>query len=168
MYKAAEQNKQTNLLYENVLALRSAMAEDIEGFKYLNNPLWSFYAKENIIEAFSKKLKFCPTMVNTLKLLAQNRQLDNLLPILNQFIADYQEKHQIAEIRVETAITLSPEQDKKLKEKLAKIFNKKIVINYQINPQILGGLVIQCGTLLIDSSVRNKLNRIEQLMKGTK
>ena len=39
---------------------------------------------------------------------------------------------------------------------------------YQIKPEILGGLVIECGTKLIDDSIKGKLERLELLMKGTK
>ena len=44
----------------------------------------------------------------------------------------------------------------------------KVVVKYQIKPEILGGLVIECGTKFIDDSVKGKLERFELLMKGTK
>ena len=65
-------------------------------------------------------------------------------------------------------VELSAEQDKKLKQKLNNLFKKDVIVNYHLNPQILGGLVIKCGTVLIDSSVKHQLDSLEQLMKGTK
>ena len=70
------------------------------------------------------------------------------------------------------AINLKPlikeTEDKKLKQKLSALFNKDVAVNYHLNPQILGGLIIRCGTVLIDSSVKHRLDSLEQLMKGTK
>ena len=107
-------------------------------------------------------------MGNFLKVLAQNHRLNLLEIILKQFISLYNDKHNIAEVDVTTVIELSSEQDKRLKSKLSDIFNKKIEINYIINPEIVGGLVIKYGTNLIDVSIKHKLDTLEKIMKGTK
>ena len=114
------------------------------------------------------KFDFSQSMLNTLKLMAQDGKLNILELILKQFILLYQEKHDIAEIEVTTVMPLSDEQEDLLKTKLANIFHKQIVLRYVINPQIIGGLMIKYGTNFIDNSVKHKLNALEQLMKGTK
>ena len=113
-------------------------------------------------------MNFSQPMINLLKILVENRRFCELEQILLQFKEVYNNKHNIAEINVETVVDLTEEQDKKLKQKLKDLFKKDIVVNYITNPQILGGLVIQCGTVLIDSSVKHQLDSLEQLMKGTK
>ena len=102
------------------------------------------------------------------KILVENRKIDELELILNQFKKIYNDKQNIAEVDVDTVVELSSQQDENLKQKLTSIFKKEIIINYHINPQILGGLIIRCGTVQIDSSVKHQLDSLEQLMKGTK
>ena len=74
----------------------------------------------------------------------------------------------MAEVEVTTVIPLTEKQENMLKSKLENIFNKQIILHYIINPQIIGGLVIKCGTNFIDNSIKHKLNALEQLMKGIK
>lgn len=42
----------------------------------------------------------------------------------------------------------------------------KIVVNYEIRPELLGGLVVKFNSNMIDDSLKGKLNRLELIMKG--
>ncbi|MDO4162250.1 MAG: ATP synthase F1 subunit delta [Pseudomonadota bacterium] len=153
---------------EDAENLRRLLNDGIKDFALLNNPIWSLDAKEKLADAVIDKMKLNRPLANLLKILIENRQIDSLELILLQFKEIYNARQNIAEVRVETVEKLTPAQDIKLKEKLSALFKKDIIIDYIINPQILGGLVIKCGTVLIDSSVMHQLDNLEQLMKGTK
>lgn len=168
LYEGAEQCHKLNETYNDVKALRNILAEGVKDFDLLNNPIWPLDVKEKLIDTVAEKMSFSKPLVNLLKILIENRRFDELEQILQQFKEVYYNKQNIAEVNVETVVDLTKEQDKKLKQKLKDLFKKDIVVNYITNPQILGGLVIQCGTVLIDSSVKHQLDSLEQLMKGTK
>jgi len=168
MYDGAKQVGQLDELYGNAETLCSVVSAQKEDFDKLNNPLWKYAQKEEILQEICNRSGFSQSMLNTLKLLAQNNNLNVLEQTLRQFISIYQEKHNIAEIEVTTVMPLSEAQESLLKTKLENIFHKQILLRYVINPQIIGGLVIRYGTSFIDNSVRHKLNALEQLMKGTK
>lgn len=168
LYKGAQEKQQTEELYAAVADSGAELVQGIEEFKYLNSPLLKQSEKEELLNTLGTKLHLCSSLVNLLKLLADNRKMDELPLILQHFKAICNEKNNIAEVEVETVEPLTAEQDSRLKEKLALLFKKNIMINYRITPQIIGGLKIKYGTFLIDSSVQHKLNCMEQLMKGTK
>lgn len=168
LYKGAQEARQTNELYAAVSDSGAALVQGIEEFKYLNSPLIKSAEKEELIDTLGHKLHLCSSLVNLLKLLADNRKMDELPLILQHFRSICNEKNNIAEVEVETVEPLTAEQNNRLKEKLSLLFNKNVMINYHIAPQIIGGLKIKYGTFLIDSSVQHKLNCMEQLMKGTK
>ena len=146
MYDGAEQAGDLNAIYANAQRL----------------------ANMSVAETLANKLQFCQSMLNTLKILAQTGKLNLLQMICGQFVELYQQRHNIAQVDVTTAVELAPAQDAKLKDKLKAIFKKEILINYIIDPQIMGGLIIKNGTNFIDNSIRHKLSALEQLMKGTK
>ncbi len=168
LYEGAEQCHKLDETYKDVKALRTILAEGVKDFDLLNNPIWPLDIKEKLIDTVAEKMGFSQPLVNLLKILLENHRFDELGLILLQFKEVYNNKQNIAEINVETVVDLTEEQDKKLKQKLKALFKKDIVVNYITNPQILGGLVIQCGTVLIDGSVKHQLDSLEQLMKGTK
>ncbi len=168
MYSGAEQDGELSAFHKNAKTLLNLINDGVEEFSIINNPIGEIKDKYIILDEVIKKLKFCNSMGNFLKVLAQNHRLNLLEIILKQFISLYNDKHNIAEVDVTTVIELSSEQDKRLKSKLSDIFNKKIEINYIINPEIVGGLVIKYGTNLIDVSIKHKLDTLEKIMKGTK
>lgn len=168
MYDGALQAKQEDLLYQNARDLAIIVNEKKADFAKLNTPLWKYEQKADILQTIAQKFKLSTSMLNTLKLLAQNGKLNILSEVLEQYILLYQNKNNIAEVEVTTVIPLSAQQENLLKQKLENIFHKTILLHYIINPQIIGGLVIRYGTNFIDNSIKHKLNALEQLMKGTK
>ena len=49
---------------------------------------------------------------------------------------------------------------------MEKILGKQVEIDYVLNPKILGGLRVQCGSKMFDNSLASKLNYLENVMKG--
>lgn len=168
MYEGAEKANQLDDMYNDANVLSEVIGEKKDEFAILNNPLWKYSQKEEVLQSICDKLKFSQSMLNALKLMAQNGKLNVLGQTLKQFILLYQDKHNIAEVEVTTVVPLNSNQENLLKTKLENIFHKQIILRYVINPQIIGGLMIKYGTNFIDNSVKHKLNALEQLMKGTK
>ena len=168
MYEGALKSGDLDTLYNDARRLKDIVDDTNSGIQMLNNPLWKFKQKAEIIDLIVQKCGFGSSMCNTLKLLAGNDDFAALAQTLEQFILLYQQKHNIAEIEVTTVIPLSAEQEKQLKAKLANIFQREIILRYVVNPQIIGGLIIKYGTNFIDNSVKHKLDALEQLMKGAK
>ena len=168
MYEGATLAQETEYMYADAQKLQDILQQDLALLRQIDNPLWSADAKDGIITAVAQKMNLCCSMLNSLKVLAENRKM-NLLPlVLQQFNLIYQEKNNIAEVQVITVMALSQQQEDLLKEKLAAVFNKKIILKYVIAPEIIGGLVLKYGTNLIDNSLKHKLNALEQMMKGNK
>ena len=168
LYEGAEKAGDIELAHKNISVLKSVIAENSDNFMKINNPLGKLNDKIQILEFLAQKLDLTTSMVNLLKILAQQGKLNLLAQVLQQFNLLYNNKHGIAEVEITTVTPLSEKQKILLKEKLAAIFNKQITLNYIINPQIIGGLVIRYGTNFIDNSIKHKLNALEQMMKGKK
>jgi F-type H+-transporting ATPase subunit delta len=52
----------------------------------------------------------------------------------------------------------------KIKEDLTKNFSSKIKLNYKYDPNLIGGLIVQVGSTMVDTSIKNKLQQIENRM----
>ena len=166
LYESAQEKGALQKVYGDVETLREIKLSSIKEAECFSNPMVDFEIKEKILETLETKLNLGEQVFNLLKILAQNGQFKILELVLNDFMKIYNQKHEVAEVEVETVKELSTAQDKLLKEKLSDLFEQKVKINYLINPKILGGLVIKNGTTLIDMSLKNQLKKIEQLMKG--
>ena len=65
---------------------------------------------------------------------------------------------------ISSAKELSESEINNIKDELSKNFSSKIKLNYNFDPDLIGGLVIQVGSTMIDTSIKNKLKQIENRM----
>lgn len=168
LFDSVETAAKLKTLYNDVCKLANLSEKDFSELVKLDNPLLPLDIKFEALSAVSDKLGLNQNLCNTLKLLAEHRELNVLKLVIEQFILLYHKKYNIAEVDVLTAVSLTKQQDSRLKEALVAIFQKDILINYIHAPQIIGGLIIKYGTHYIDNSIRHKLDLLEQVMKGKK
>lgn len=146
--------------------LQDLLKAEVEIVKYLANPLWSVESKKEVISEIAIRLKLAQETLNCLYVIADNNRFLELGNILSGFKSIYYEKHGIVEVMVETVKTLSKLQEDKLKDNLKKLLKKDVLVNYEVKPEILGGLIISYDSDMIDDSIKGKLNRLETVMKG--
>lgn len=116
----------------------------------------------------AKKMKFTEITSTTLGLVAENKRVDLLPSILEEWQKLYYEKKSIIEVDVESIIPLTSSQNKKLQQVLVKKLKKDIKMNNIINKDLLGGLRITFNGYEIDDSLSKKLEEIEKLIGGNK
>lgn len=167
LYEAAAAEQAVPAVLADVMQLKAAMQQDAAIAAMLANPLWHANDKIQATAAVGEKLGFNRLTVNCLQIAAENERLAKLPEILDAFVKVYYAAENIAEVYISTAIELSVSQDTRLRAALEKWLNKKVVVNYVIKPDVLGGLLVECGSKMLDDSLKGKLGRLELLMKGT-
>ena len=59
---------------------------------------------------------------------------------------------------------MSKEELKRIQSELSKDFQSPIKIEYKYDPDLIGGLVVQVGSVMVDNSIKNKLRQLEKNM----
>lgn len=166
LYDAAEEKKCLDAVLHNVDELLNSYPDYKDSVAFLANPLWALDDKIAALKAVAIKIKLHSEVLNCLEIVAQNNRFSEYKLILEIFRQIYFEKHNIAQVDVETVMPLTETQDKNLKTNLKNFLKKDVLINYHINPDIMGGLVVSYNSEMIDDSLKGKLNRLETIMKG--
>lgn len=166
LYEAAVAGAQLDEVRKDIEFLSGLCKQDKELMKKVSSPLINVAEQKEIWHQVAGKLKFNDETLRFLDVLADEGRIGYLSAIAEDFVHLYYENNNIAEVRVETVKKLSADQDKKLRDILKNKLDKDVVIEYVINPAILGGLRIQNGSKMFDGSLYNKLNCLENLMKG--
>ena len=78
-------------------------------------------------------------------------------------------KHvQIKEVSLKAELTsakdLTEDEVNSIKEELTQNFSSKIKLNYKHDKSLIGGLIVQVGSTMVDTSIKNKLQQIENRM----
>jgi F-type H+-transporting ATPase subunit delta len=141
-----------------------ASSEDLRGA--LRNPMFDAAAQGRAVAEIARSAGLSTTIINFLGVLAKNRRLFALEAIANAFLAELASRRGEMTVDVTVAHPLTSEQTERLVEKLNTTLAAKVRINENVDPGLLGGLVVKIGSKLIDSSIRTKLVGLERIMKG--
>lgn len=166
LYEAAEETKNVEKVLSDIEKLRVLLKEDASVCSYLSSPLWSDADKKDVLGKSASILRLSRDTLACLELITENRRIAELAMILDDFVKIYYQKSNIAEVDVETIKQLTEKQDESLTSVLERLFAGKVVVNYIINPAVVGGLRIKCESKMYDDSLASKLNYLENVMKG--
>ena len=117
-----------------------------------------------IMTLISENYKFETLFKNFLNFLIQKRRFFFLERILKSFIEICSKKRGELKAELKSAKELSNEEIAKITEELTKNFSSKIKLNYKHDESLIGGLVVQVGSTMVDTSIKNKLQQIENRM----
>ena len=84
--------------------------------------------------------------------------------ILKNFVDTCSKKRGEVKAELISAKKLSEVEIEKIKNELSKNFSSKIKLNYKHDESLIGGLVVQVGSTMVDTSIKNKLQQIENRM----
>ena len=166
LYELAEEKKQVQEIEEQSAALIKLINESLDFESILKNPT---NKKEDQISALNKISEHCSFNIllkNFLCFLVEKRRLFFLKNILKNFVDICSQKRGEVKARLVAAKELNNEEINRIKDELSKNFSNKVKLDYKYDPSLIGGLIIQIGSAMIDTSIKNKLKQLENKMIG--
>ncbi|WP_029685129.1 F0F1 ATP synthase subunit delta [Tatumella saanichensis] len=144
--------------WQNMLAFTADVARD----KQVAQILSGAQAPETAAAAF---IALCGDQLdengqNLIKVMAGYKRLKALPAVLEQFIQLRDAHDAIAEVEVTSATELNQEQLTKISAAMEKRLSRKVKLNCKIDKSVIAGVVIQAGDMVIDGSVRGRLERL--------
>jgi F-type H+-transporting ATPase subunit delta len=166
LFDLARENKSLEAVEKSLGTVKAALGESDEFRTLTTSPLIGRDEAAKSVAALAKAMKLDALTANFLGVLAKNRRLGALAAIIRAFNA--LAAHQRGEITAEvtSAHPLSDAQVEALRAKLKSGLKRHVALDLDVDPSILGGLVVKVGSRMVDSSIRTKLGAIGQAMKG--
>ncbi len=165
-FNAAKDKNVEDKVFEEVQLLKTSYAQNKDIWNTLAAPVDDNSLKLSIVKDLAKKIKLSDISADALLLMTENRRMALLGLVLDEFVKSYYQNKGIVEVTVETAVELSDTQDKKLRTVLEDKLNTKVLLNYLVNPEVLGGLRVSFNSFLIDDTLQTKLKRMKLLLNG--
>jgi F-type H+-transporting ATPase subunit delta len=103
---------------------------------------------------------------NLIKVMAENERLLVLPQVAEQFAAMKADFDKEVTVDVSSAVELTAEQQSNISAALEKRLARKVKLNCVVDATIVSGLVIKAGDMVIDGSIRGKLNRLATTMQS--
>jgi len=100
--------------------------------------------------------------VNFLELLAERHRMPALPRIRRQFDALWAEENKLLSVSVTAAVELDEELVKSIGDRIEEQTGRKVELSSRVEPDILGGIVVQVGNSVLDASIRNRLQQLRR------
>lgn len=165
IFGLAKDEGDMKLLEKDLQSLRDIL-EVSEDFRTLiSSPMYSREQQETAILEISKKIKISDMMKNALCLVCSKRRLYILPQLIDEISAYIAEDKGEITVSVTSARELSEDQNRNLVKTLKNTIGKEIKIKATIDHNLIGGLIVKVGSKMIDSSIRSKLENLQNIMK---
>ncbi|OGQ35407.1 MAG: ATP synthase F1 subunit delta [Deltaproteobacteria bacterium RIFCSPHIGHO2_12_FULL_43_9] len=145
---------------DSLSRITAALSISVELKDALLNPVFPIQQRMDTLRGVSEYLKLDDVTARFLFVLLQNKRFDHVQMVEKIFKRLVDRKLNRIQIDVSSAHPV----DKKISKNLEKVFetltNREASVRYQIDPQLIGGLVFKIGSLVFDSSIANQLDSL--------
>ncbi|HSW37881.1 MAG TPA: ATP synthase F1 subunit delta [Acidobacteriota bacterium] len=113
--------------------------------------------KELILDELVTRYPVNKITHNFLRILLHNNRIGHFTAITDGFVKLVNERKGVLSARITAAVELSPEETKKIKERLEAITGKNVIVEIKTDHNLLGGMVVRVGSTVFDGSIRTQL-----------
>ncbi len=164
LFELSEENNLLSQIEDQSSSILNLIEQSEDFSNLIKDPTTSQEDLLKVINTISENNKFESLFKNFLSFLIQKRRFFFIERILKSFIEICSRKRGELKAELKSAKELSNEEIAKITEELTKNFSSKIKLNYKYDESLIGGLVVQVGSTMVDTSIKNKLQQIENRM----
>lgn len=151
---------------DELTALDKVFAENPDFIKIMDTPTISVQEKTDFAAEISRQGNVSELCANLLGVLAQQGRFPCFGGIVRTFRERYNDRFKIAEITVTSSAPLTEKLRGEITQRMAEVTGKSVTIKEKLDPSIIGGVIIDCGTTRYDGSVRARLNALKNELSG--
>jgi F-type H+-transporting ATPase subunit delta len=164
LYEAARDKNRVDAVREELADFVAAQRDVPELRELLRNPQLDRHVKAS---ALQELLGGEDELVrNFLMLLAEKGRAGEIDEIAAEFERLAAREEGILDVELTTAVELSDEEARDVTEQIEKASGRRVVATRRVDPDLIGGIVLQAGSMRLDASVRGRLNRLRTELKG--
>ena len=160
LFEVAKEQGKLDVIREQLGQFADALDSDHDLQVFLFSPYFSTAEKE---EGLHKVLEGPdPAFENFLSLLIEKHRMPVLFRIRRQFDERWQEENRLLPVQITSAVKLDDETVEHIRDRIAEQTDRKIELTADVDPDILGGIVLRVGNSILDASIKNRLESLRR------
>lgn len=165
VFEVAKEGDKLDTVREQLGQLADALGESRDLQVFFFSPYFSTDEKR---EGLEKVLSDADEIVaNFAALLVEKHRMPALFRIRQRFEALWQEENKVLPVQITSAVELDESTVSSIGDRIGEKTGRKIELRSSVDPDILGGLVLQVGNNVLDASIRNRLENLrKQVARG--
>jgi len=166
LFEVAKEHDVLDRVHDELGEFAEALSDDRTLQVFLFSP---YFSSEEKREGVTKIVSDADGhFVNFLELLAERHRMPALFRIKREFDALWADEHKLLPVTVTSAIELDESLIKEIGERIQEQTGREVELSSNVDPEVLGGLMVRVGNMVLDDTVRNKLERLrKQVARAT-
>jgi len=160
LFEVAQEQNKLDTVREQLGAFADALDETRELQVFFFSPYFSTQEKQDGLGRAVTDAD--DTVVNFLKLLIENHRMPVIFRVRREFDRLWQEENKLLPVTVTSAVTLDDATVKHIGDRIAEQTNRKVDLSSNVDPEILGGIVVRVGNSVLDASIRARLEKLRK------
>jgi F-type H+-transporting ATPase subunit delta len=160
LYEAARDRGRVDVARDQLAQLASALEETPELESFLANPQLDPGAKASVLDEVTTGGD--PVIRNFVRLVASKGRAGQLRPIAEEFEAIVDREQGRLKVELTTAYELADEEARSIVSRIEGASGRTVEATRSVDPDLIGGMILQAGSLRVDASVRGRLDRLRR------
>ena len=164
LFEVANEQKELDKIESNVKNFQLLYNSSTEIKNFIQNPTQSINTQNSFVNLLGEKLEFSKNLKNFFLLLIQKRRIFFVKKISESFLKLCSKKRGEIKASLISSKELSSVELDEISKDLSSSMRSKIKFDYKVDKELIGGLKLQLGSFMIDTSIKNKLKKYKQAM----
>jgi F-type H+-transporting ATPase subunit delta len=160
LFEVASEQDKLDVVREQIGAFADALDDTRELQVFFFSPYFSTQEKEDGLERAVSDAD--PVVLNFLKLLISKHRMPVIFRIRATYDRMWEEENKLLPVQITSAVELDESIVKQLGDRIAEQTGRKVELSSRVEPEILGGIVVQVGNSVLDASIRNRLEQLRR------
>jgi F-type H+-transporting ATPase subunit delta len=160
LFEVAKEQDKLDRVHEELDEFADAMNETREMQMFLFSPYFSTKEKKEGLERAVSGAD--EALLNFLELLIEKHRMPLIFRIRAEFDALWEEENRLLPVQITSAVQLPDSTVKQIGDRISEQVDRKVDLSAVVEPDILGGIVVQVGNSVLDASIRNRLENLRK------
>ena len=164
LFEVSKEAGELEKIEADIKNFQSLHDSSVEFKNFIENPTNTIEVQNKILNSLSEKLSFSKNLKNFFLLLIKKRRIFFVKKIVESFLRLCSKKRGEIKASLISSKELSTSELENISKELSTSIGSTIKFDYKTDQELIGGLKLQLGSFMIDTSIKNKLRKYEQAM----
>ena len=160
LFEVAKEQDKLDVVREQLGQFADTLDGDRELQVFFFSPYFSTQEKKDGLERAVSDAD--PVVLNFLELLIEKHRMPVLFRIRGNYERLWEDENRLLPVQITSAVELDQSIAKQLGDRIAEQTGRKVELSSRVEPEILGGIVVQVGNSVLDASIRNRLDQLRR------
>ena len=164
LFEVSQESSELDKVEDDVKIFQSLINSSLEIKNFIKDPTQNLSQQNKVSRLLAERLNFSKNLKNFLLLLVEKRRIFFIQKIFDSFLKLCSKKRGEIKAQLISSRELSKTELDKISKDLSESMGSILKFDYKVDKELIGGIKLQLGSIMIDTSIRSKLKKYEQVM----